>query len=159
MENKKIIIIGRGGSGKDYLRKKLVEKGYTYGISFTSRPPREGEIDSVDYFFRTKEEIEALRDNNNFVELQEFNGWYYGITHSEFTSKDVFILSPSGIKNLSKEYRDISFIIYLDPAKDVILERLRERNDADDPRRRMLADTIDFLGFNDYDLIIRNEDF
>jgi guanylate kinase len=110
MENKKIIIIGRGGSGKDYLRKKLVEKGYTYGISFTSRPPREGEIDSVDYFFRTKEEIEALRDNNNFVELQEFNGWYYGITHLEFTSKDIFILSPSGIKNLSKEYRDISFI-------------------------------------------------
>ena len=157
--DRKIIIIGRGGSGKDYLRKKLVEKGHTYGVSFTSRPPREGEIDSVDYFFRTKEEIEELRDNNNFVELQEFNGWYYGISHSEFTSKDVFILTPSGIKDLPKEYRDISFVIYLDPSIDVILKRLGERNDADDPRRRLLADTIDFLEFNDYDLIIRNEDF
>jgi guanylate kinase len=157
--DKKIIIVGRGGSGKDYLRKKLVEKGYSYGVSFTSRPPREGEIDSVDYFFRTKEEIEDLRDNGNFVELQEFNGWYYGITHTEFTEKDVFILTPSGVRDLPKEYRDISFIIYLDPGKDVILKRLRERNDADDPRRRMLADTIDFLGFTDYDLIIRNEDF
>jgi guanylate kinase len=159
MENRKIIIIGRGGSGKDYLRKKLVEKGHTYGVSFTSRPPREGEINSVDYFFRTKEEIEELRDNGNFVELQEFNGWYYGITHTEFREKDVFILTPSGVRDLPKEYRDISFIIYLDPGKDVILKRLSERNDADDPRRRMLADTIDFLGFTDYDLIIRNEDF
>lgn len=159
MENKKIIIVGRGGSGKDFLRKKLVEKGYSYGVSFTSRLPREGEVNGVDYFFRSKEEIESLRDNGNFVELQEFNGWYYGITHTEFTEKDIFILTPSGIKDLPKEYRERSFIIYLDPANDIILERLRERNDVDDPRRRMLADSIDFLGFRDYDLIIRNEDF
>ncbi len=100
MENNKIIIIGRGGSGKDYLRKKLVKKGYTYGISFTSRPPREEEIDGVDYFFRTKKEIEELKSTNSFVELQKFNGWYYGITHSEFTSKDIFVLTPSGIRDL-----------------------------------------------------------
>lgn len=156
---KKIIIVGRGGSGKDYLRKKLVDKGYTYGVSFTSRPLREGEIDEVDYFFRTKEEIESLKEINSFVELQEFNGWYYGITHTEFTEKDVFILTPSGVRDLPKEYRDISFIIYIDPPMNVLIERLKQRNDADSPERRIIADSLDFANFTDYDLIIKNEDF
>ena len=48
----KIIIVGPGGSGKDFLRKKMVEKGFSYGISFTSRPPRKGEEEGKDYFFR-----------------------------------------------------------------------------------------------------------
>lgn len=159
MVNKKIIIVGRGGSGKDYLRKKLTEKGYSYGVSFTSRPPREGEVDSVDYFFRSKEEIETLRDNGNFVELQEFNGWYYGITHTEFTEKDIFILTPSGIKSLPEEYRKNSFVIYLDPPIDILSKRLGERNDSDAPKRRIIADSLDFMDFNDFDLIIKNEDF
>lgn len=159
MVNKKLIIVGRGGSGKDYLRKKLTEKGYSYGVSFTSRPPREGEVDGVDYFFRSKEEIESLRDNENFVELQEFNGWYYGITHTEFIEKDVFILTPSGIKALPEEYRKNSFVIYLDPPIDILSKRLSERNDSDAPKRRIIADSLDFMDFNDFDLIIKNEDF
>ena len=48
----KIIIVGPGGSGKDFLRKKMVNKGFKYGVSFTSRPPREGEEEGIDYYYR-----------------------------------------------------------------------------------------------------------
>jgi GTPase SAR1 family protein len=58
----KIIIVGPGGSGKDFLRKKFTDKGFTYGVSFTSRPPREGEEEGIDYFFRDAEFFENNRE-------------------------------------------------------------------------------------------------
>src|ERR1035437_3624382 len=53
----RIIICGSAASGKDHLRKKFEDKGYKYGISYTTRPPRTGEINGVDYHFLTNEEF------------------------------------------------------------------------------------------------------
>ena len=155
--NKKIILVGRGGSGKDFLRKIMVERGFTYGISHTSRPPREGEIEGEDYYFRDEK---FFKDNEDiFLELQVFNDWYYGISRKEFESKDLFILTPSGIKSLPIDLREKSLVIYLNPETDIILERLKCRNDVDGVNRRFIADSIDFLHFTDYDVEIKNSDF
>lgn len=153
----KIIIVGPGGSGKDYLRKKMVERGFEYGVSFTSRPPREGESEGVDYYYRDVDFFELNSDI--FLELQEFNGWKYGISKGEFSIKNLFILSPSGLKSLPINLREDSFVIYLNPPEDVRIERLRSRNDADNVERRLIADRKDFLNFSDYDIMITNEDF
>jgi len=153
----KIIIVGPGGSGKDFLRKKMVEKGFSYGISFTSRPPRENEKEGVDYFFRDDDFFELNKDI--FLEIQQFNGWYYGISKGEFEEKNIFILDPKGVKSLSKEYRSKSFVIYINPSEEVRVERLKNRNDADNVERRLKADREDFFQFLDYDIMIKNEDF
>ena len=153
----KIIIVGPGGSGKDFLRKKMVDKGFEYGISFTSRPPREGEKEGIDYYYRDEDFFKA--NNDIFLELQEFNGWRYGISKGEFSIKNLFILSPSGLRSLPKSFRDESFVIYLNPIAEIRRKRLEERNDADDVERRFLADERDFSGFFDYDIMITNEDF
>jgi guanylate kinase len=153
----KIIIVGPGGSGKDFLRKKMVGKGFSYGVSFTSRPPRVGESESVDYYFRSLDFFEANSDL--FLELQEFNGWKYGISKEEFNEKDLFILSPAGLKSLPDDLRKISFVIYLNPDEKTRIKRLGERNDADNVERRLIADKRDFSGFFDYDIMITNEDF
>ena len=80
----KIIIVG------DCLRKKMVERGFDYGVSFTSRPPREGEKEGIDYYYR---DINFFESNKNiFLELQEFNEWKYGISKGEFLIKNLFIL-------------------------------------------------------------------
>jgi guanylate kinase len=153
----KIIIVGPGGSGKDFLRKKMVERGFDYGVSFTSRPPREGEKEGIDYYYR---DINFFESNKNiFLELQEFNEWKYGISKGEFSIKNLFILSPAGLKSLPKSFRDDSFVIYLNPAEDTRVKRLKERNDADDVERRLIADQKDFFEFSDYDIMITNEDF
>jgi guanylate kinase len=153
----KIIIVGAGGSGKDFLRKKFTSKGFTYGISFTSRPPRADEEDGVDYFFRDKDFFELNKEI--FLEIQEFNGWYYGISRGEFEEKNLFILSPAGIKSLPESFRNDSFIIYLNPEESVRDKRLRQRSDDDSAERRLIADNKDFLNFSDYDIMIKNEDF
>ena len=150
----KIIIVGAGGSGKDFLRKKFTSKGFTYGISFTSRPPRADEEDGVDYFFRDKGFFELNKEI--FLEIQEFNGWYYGISRGEFEEKNIFILSPAGLRSLPKEFRDRSMVIYLDPPLGLREERLMERSDADSMERRILTDKEDFFEFSDYDMIIKN---
>jgi guanylate kinase len=153
----KIIIVGPGGSGKDFLRKKMVDKGFSYGVSFTSRPPRVGEVEGSDYYFRSLDFFEANSDL--FLELQEFNGWKYGISKEEFKKKDLFILSPAGLKSLPEDLRKISFVIYLNPDEKIRIKRLESRNDADSVERRLIADGKDFFQFSDYDIMITNEDF
>ena len=155
--SKKIIIVGPGGSGKDYLRRIMVDRGFTYGVSHTTRPPREGEEEGKDYYFR---DIKFFEDNQDmFLELQTFNGWKYGISKKEFEEKDIFILSPAGLRSISKEIREKSFVIYVNPGSEIRLERLHARNDADDVERRYIADIRDFFNFSDYDIMITNEDF
>jgi guanylate kinase len=153
----KIIIVGPGGSGKDFLRKKMVNRGFEYGVSFTSRPPREGEEEGVDYYYRDQDFFTVNPDI--FLELQEFNGWKYGISKGEFETKNLFILSPAGLRSLPDALRKDSFVIYLNPEEDVRVKRLRERNDADNVERRLIADRKDFFDFSDYDIMITNENF
>jgi guanylate kinase len=153
----KIIIVGPGGSGKDFLRKKMVNRGFEYGVSFTSRPIREGELEGVDYYYR---DLDFFENNSDiFLELQEFNGWKYGISRGEFSVKNLFILSPSGLRSLPYNLRKESFIIYLNPPEDIRISRLKYRKDADSVERRLIADRKDFLNFSDYDIMITNEDF
>lgn len=150
----KIIIVGPGGSGKDYLRKKFTAKGFTYGVSFTSRPPRENETEAVDYYFR---DADFFKHNKAaFLEIQTFNGWNYGISQKEFETKDLFILSPAGLRSLPPKYREKSLVIYLNPDESLRRERLMMRSDADSMERRILADREDFSDFSDYDVLITN---
>ena len=57
----KIAIVGPGASGKDYLRKKMQDRGLVFGVSCTTRPAREGEIHGKDYYYLTEEGIQAQR--------------------------------------------------------------------------------------------------
>jgi guanylate kinase len=153
----KIIIVGPGGSGKDHMRKIMESRGFTYGISFTSRPKRKGEKEGKDYFFRDENFFQVNQDI--FLEIQKFNGWFYGISRGEFQEKDLFILSPSGLETLPKPLREKSFVIYVNPPLEIRKQRLLQRNDADDVERRLEADQKDFGDFRDYDILITNEDF
>jgi len=155
--NKRIILVGPGGSGKDHLRKIMESRGFTYSLSFTSRPIRENEEEGKDYHFTTPEYFEKNR--NKFYEIAEFNGWKYGTLAEDFYSKNLFIMTPSGISNIKKEDRKSSFIIYLNPTEEIRRKRLSERRDADSLERRLEADRKDFENFEDFDMMITNENF
>jgi guanylate kinase len=157
--HKRLVIVGSAGAGKDHLRKKLQARGYKYGVSYTSRPPRDNEVYGVDYHFLTKEVFEDMIEKDMFYEHVSFNGWHYGTSREQFDTDDVFIMTPSGISLLSAEDRNNSFIIYLDIPLVVRRERLMLRNDADKVDRRLEADQIDFADFTDFDMRVTNESF
>jgi guanylate kinase len=153
----KIILVGKGGSGKDFLRKKFESRGFKYCVSYTSRPKRINEKDGVDYKFVSEDFF-----NNNvhrFYEIADFNGWKYGRTIEDFEKSSLLIMTPSGIKKIKTEHRKKCLIIFLDVDKDILIERLMERKDADDAERRLIADDLDFVNFTDYDIRVTNPDF
>lgn len=156
-KDKRIIIVGPGGSGKNYLAEKFELRGYVRCVTTTSRPPRENEKHGVDYYFENKEFFEKYR--HHFYEIDEFNGWLYGTLNEDFGTADLILMTPRGVKNLQPAERSSSVIIYLNPPKEVIEKRLRARKDADSADRRMKTDAEDFAGFTDFDIEIKNEDF
>ena len=158
--HKRIILVGKAASGKDHLRKKFELRGFNYAVSYTTRPPREGEVDGKDYFFLTDEEATKMVESNMFYEYVYFNGWLYGTTVEQFYSDDLFIMTPAGVSHIKPEDRLTSFIIYTDIEMSTRMTRLANRNmPGDSMDRRIKADEVDFASFNDYDLRITNADF
>lgn len=158
--NGKIAIVGAAATGKDYLRKRMMDRGMVYGVSCTTRLPREGEVHGKDYYYLTPEEFESKIERGEFVEWQDFNGWKYGLTKDEFERCDVMILNAEAVTLLNAEYRNRLFVIYLDIAEETRRERLgvrADKNDATD--RRIEADNLQFRNFLDFDCKITNENF
>ena len=158
--HKRIILVGKAASGKDHLRKKFELRGFKYAVSYTTRPPREGEVDGKDYIFISDDEAKVLIESGFFYEYVIFNGWVYGTSVTQFHTDDLFIMTPAGISHIKPEDRLTSFIIYTDIEMSTRMTRLANRNmPGDSMDRRIKADEVDFNNFNDYDLRITNADF
>ena len=155
MGYKRVIIVGKGGSGKDHLRKEMVSHGFKYCVSHTSRPIRQEEEDGVDYYFVDKEYF----DSGVFYEKVVFNGWFYGTSMYEFNSANLFIMTPSGLAKMSEFDRKQSYVIYIDIDEETRRKRLLARRDADDVERRLKADELDFGNFSNFDHRITDPDF
>lgn len=156
----KLIIVGKAASGKDHLKNRLRQKGFNPGVSHTTRQPRNGEINGVDYHFISEFEFIEMIGQNRFIEHMEFNGAFYGQTKEDFDNAEVMIMSKDGLDILPKEYRDQAMVIYLDVDRLTRIERLNCRNDPNDTlARRLDADELQFKGFKDFDLRITNTNF
>jgi len=158
----KIALVGAGASGKDYLRKKYMDRGFLFGVSCTTRKPRinDGEVNGKDYYFLSDDEFQSKIDSDDFVEWQEFKGWRYGITKEEFERCDIMILNAEAVDLLQEEYRNRLFVIYLDISEEIRRNRLSNRSDmGDDIERRIQADNDQFRNFLNYDCIITNDNF
>lgn len=157
----KIILVGKAASGKDHMRKILESRGFTYSVSYTTRSPRNGEINGKDYFFITEKEFIEKINNDFWYEYTSFNGWFYGTSKHQFYNEcDLFIMTPTGVSAISAEDRHDCTIIYMDIPIEIRRERLSVRYMlGDSADRRISADEIDFMNFTDFDIRIRNYDF
>lgn len=171
MESKKekCIILGPSASGKDYLKRKLSERGLKALVKYTTRPPREGEVDGVEYKFVTQEIFHRMIESSRFLLHQEFEvwpkdkepeKWYYGISREDFENSQVMILTPGEFSQVEGLDRQNYFVVLLDIPEDVRRQRLSVRNDNNDSiDRRITADAKDFSAKIDYDLKISDPDF
>lgn len=156
----RIILVGKAASGKDHLRKRFENRGFKYAVSYTTRPPRPGEIKGVDYLFISEEKFAEMIEKDEWYEWVSFNGWKYGTSKEQFEEEDLFIMTPGGISHVSKDERRKSFIIYLDVDQEKRRKRLEQRiMPGDSVERRMIADEEDFKDFTNYDIRITNDDF
>lgn len=164
IKEEKIILVGKSGSGKDYLLRALVKKGLKYSPKFTTRPKRSREIDGVEYNFIDNSLFEEMKESGLIKVYQTFDikgqTWHYGITEENFLNNQAFIMTPDEISQLDSKHRLGCFVVYLDIDYSVRLQRLTKRKDFNDSmERRLQADEIDFSNFSDYDLKITDPEF
>lgn len=170
MEKYKIIaLFGPAGSGKDYIVKNIMktESGKRYLneiISCTTRPPREGEKDEVDYNFISYDEF----TKKDFLEYTTFRNWWYGtpidsldinkINIGVFNITGIYQLTSSNINN--KRVNCLPIYIKVNPKIRLIRQLQREINpDCDEIIRRYLTDQRDFLNIPfEYKIIENNYD-
>lgn len=157
----KIVLVGKGGSGKDYIREYLsTKRGMTYAKSCTSRPRRERETDEY-YYFLSKEEFEEKIQNGEFLQYVTFNGYYYGTLKETYKCSNLFIMNPDGIANLSKKDRQQCIVLLIDADESTLVRRMTNREKVADLAKivdRIHIDRELFKDFRDYDFIIDNNE-
>lgn len=128
-----IVFSGPSGVGKGTVRQEIFstpDHQFEYSVSMTTRPKRPGEVDGVDYFFRTREEFKELIKKGQMLEYAEYVGNYYGtpLTYvNETLDKgiDVFLeIEVQGALQVKKKVPDGVFIFLTPPDLDELKDRL-----------------------------------
>ena len=130
-----IVISGPSGAGKGTICKSLVEKNKELyvSVSATTRAPRAGEIDGVNYHFLTKEQFLARVDENDFLEYAEVYGNYYGTPKSNVdkmleSGRNVILeIDIQGALKVKEQSKDGIFIFILPPSMEELRNRIEKR--------------------------------
>lgn len=161
MSNEKykiLALFGKSGAGKDTIKKWIVynKKNYLNEIiPYTSRPPRDNEIDGVDYNFAPEEEFYRMDACSDVLVASEFNNWRYWTAKSSLNKNkiNVGIFNVYEIENLLRDSRLEVLPVYIECQDRLRLLRClcldRGKNiDCHEVCRRFLADEKDFKNIN-----------
>jgi len=164
------VISAPSGGGKSTVLRALLPatEGLKYSVSVTSRPPRDGEREGVDYYFVSTEEFQSLIDHKEFYEWAKVHGNYYGTRKSVVESLvsqgyDVALdLDVQGACQIKGMKPDSVTIFLLPPSTETLEKRLRGRETDDEEvvRLRMhnAVNEIAQCGLFDYLVVNENLD-
>lgn len=151
-----LVLTGPSASGKTEIAKILIEKyNLKKLVTYTTRPPREGEVNGVDYHFVTVEEFLKLKANDEFVETTFYNNNYYGSRIADISYDKVVILDPSGVNAFREILKDRIVIVFLNTPEELRIKRMQLRGDKEELiEKRIFNDrktfTQDQYNFVDY---------
>lgn len=163
-----IVLSGPSGVGKGTVRKAIFsepDKSFEYSISMTTRLPREGEVDGVDYFFKTREEFEVLIEQGKLLEHAEFVGNYYGtpvdyVRETIEAGKDIFLeIEVEGAKQVREKFPDGLFIFLAPPSlselENRIVNRGTDTEEVIQRRMKVAKEEIELMSL--YDYVVEND--
>ena len=131
-----IVISAPSGAGKDTVVKELMKRDSSnrwVSVSATSRLPREGEKEGVDYYYLTKEEFEEKINDGFFLEYTNYAGNYYGTPKKYIKEKIdngidvILIIEIEGATNIKKLIPEAIFIFIMPPSLKELVRRLKKR--------------------------------
>lgn len=136
-----IVLSGPSGSGKDSICERLKEynDNFWVSISCTTRKPRKGEEDGVNYYFKTKDEFEKLIKEDDFLEYAKYNDDYYGTPRSkvnDYLNKGIdviLVIEVQGALKIKHIMPEATFIFIMPPTmKDLVLRLKKRGTETDD---------------------------
>lgn len=129
-----VIISGPSGSGKTTICKQLMkDPRIMRSVSYTTREPRDGEKEGIDYHFIKRNEFEKLIDGNKLIEHAEYCGALYGTPlepiKEALRNGKIFILAidVKGALQVMKKISDVTSIFIMPPDNDTLRKRLKQR--------------------------------
>jgi len=163
-----MVLSGFSGAGKGTLVKKLLQTydNYALSISMTTRQPRTGERDGVEYFFSDKENFEKKIAENGFIEYATYCDNYYGtpkayVEEQLASGKDVILeIEIQGALKVKEQFPE-SLLLFVTPPSAAELERRlvgRGTETADVIQKRLARASEESEGIDAYDYIVINDD-
>ena len=161
------IVSAPSGSGKTTLLQHLLRsfKDLKFSVSYTTRAPRQGERNGVEYFFTDRAAFLNMVGRGEFLEWAEFNGHLYGtgrafVQQELEEGKDVILdIDVQGARQVKSKIEGATAIFILPPSFQELQRRLRERRLESDEviLRRLEIAKGEILFYRDYDYIIIND--
>ena len=161
-----IVLSGPSGVGKGTVRKAIFESegtDFEYSISMTTRDKRVGEVEGVDYFFRSQAEFLALIEKGQMLEYAQYVGNYYGtpldyVNQTLDTGKDVFLeIEVQGAMKVKEKVPDGVFIFLTPPdlteLKSRIVGRGTDELDVIEKRMMIAKEEIEMMSHYDYAVV------
>jgi guanylate kinase len=168
-----IIISGPSGVGKDtiidVLRRREVESGRDgdryYVVTCTTRAPRNGEVDGINYHFMSRDAFLRMHAERGFLEANEVHGNWYGsprapVRDALVEGRDVILkIDVQGAQVVKEQVSEALLIFIVPPTLEALFERLRSRatETADELEVRQRDAAIELARQDDYDHIVPNE--
>ena len=135
-----IVVSSPSGGGKSCICNEILKrnKNILYSISYTTRPPRENEIDGKDYYFVSKKKFRKMRRNGEFLEWAKVHKHYYatskrcGQVSVVYWLLIILDIDTKGTKKFLKRMPEALSIFLFPPSMKVLEKRLRNRNTDDE---------------------------
>ena len=161
------VVSGFSGAGKGTVMKRLIQKydDYALSISVTTRKPREGERDGIEYFFKTKEEVETMIENDEFLEYARYVDNYYGtprfyVEEMLAKGKNVILeIEIQGAMQIKAKNPEAVLVFVPPPSFEELRNRLvgRGTETADVIESRLRRASEEAEGMPSYDYILVND--
>ena len=160
------VFSGASGVGKSTVLSKVMEqrKDLRFSVSATTRAPRPGEVDGVNYYFVTKETFEQMIRDNAFLEYDAHMANYYGTPTAQLEEKlehgsVILDIEPVGAKNVKNVRPDAVLIFIAPPSEEELERRLRGRGDTPEDQIRIRLERMrwEMAQTEYYDHIVVND--
>lgn len=170
MKHKGILMVvsGFSGAGKGTLMRRLLETydNYALSISMTTRSPRDGERDGVEYFFSTKEEFEKKISEGGLIEYASYCDNYYGtpkayVEEQLLSGKDVILeIEIQGALKIREQFPEALLLFVTPPGIGELKNRLTARGTETEEviHKRLLRAGEEAKGIEAYDFLVVNDD-
>jgi len=159
-----VIISAPSGAGKSTLISRIMKKDsrFSFSVSTTTRSPREGEKDGINYYFKDRKEFEQMIANDEFLEWAEVHGNLYGTSKKEVDrihaaeKIPLFDIDVQGAKNIREKIAGV-FVFIVPPSMEELKRRLLSRStdsqETIDLRIKNASAELAYAGIYDYVIV------